>query len=367
MIFTVGFGLFEIPNTIAQTHTVIKATYYSYFTIGLADKMRKKIFTDIEKFYEVSTSLTQILNWMRKKFNRLSVQESRDIEKEMIDKILNRMPVYLVIEIENQYKKGKDRRQKYQKEIQYYEQVNIGVKRISDLDSIMKDKIELYQRSKVKYLRSVLDAVYYEEIDQAIHSGQECLRSHFTGFYGKNFFFKAFPELELVWFGFFYGFFQKALFLVCTALSFTIVGAELTLWARRLYWEGDNLLRFLKIDEQAGEVFWFHVILLIVGTLAAYLINASMIGYNKIRAFNNEFHEGHTSTRTLLTSAHFIVKITGPILFNLVMILLGTLHYFNDVNKNDNLRRLMLSDAFKLFPQKKSENFNIVYEGVVPC
>lgn len=125
------------------------------------------------------------------KYNKI---EDLRLEAYYLNKINCQIPVHIVIELECKHKQSKSRREIHEKALSKYSSKIMSVNELVDFNSEMLQLVHRFNLSKTKYIKQVLDGVYFEILTESIKKGDRKLPSTTRAYYGKNFIFRCFPR-----------------------------------------------------------------------------------------------------------------------------------------------------------------------------
>ena len=311
---SIGQGIFRLPAEIYSHLSLPHCISTSYFNYSYASAVKAKVLEDIEEKYTTVNALIE-------KFSPAYLKDG--VENRTLDRIIKIFPVDLIIDIESSYRFASDRDEKFGNLLDYIKgRQNYSVLELEGLEAIVLDRIRLYRRAKLNYYKSLLEVVYWEEVEKSVTQGHEYLASQYTPYFSRPVLFQALPELEMLWYHFL---FHKAqilkLLFSCFGIGVFIV-ATMTLIVRAevgwTYSPAYEIAKFFIKHKTLG----IHILVILIGTFILLGWEVCRAGLDTFKIFRQEFYLDHTPEEAFLSSIFFRTKLGPPLLLMVNYILM---------------------------------------------
>lgn len=302
---TLGLGLLRQPGEILSQLTLLKCISNGYYSFGYCSTTKEKVYQEIEKIYSA-------VECFRDKFKTTAAASQ---ELAVLSRIKRIVPVDVLIEIESSWRKTEDRHKKYHSLADYIKKrPQYTIEELEAYESVLLVQLRLYRRAKLNYYKSLVEVVYWEEIEKGVSIGSEFLSSHYTNYFARPVIFRALPELEMAWYSFLFPA-VKLISLILTIIYVIVLFCSIV-----------GLTIRSEFDFEFSPAFWIatfipksklitqHVLLVICAIVIGMTFRIAMKGVNTFKIFRHEFYDGHTPEEAFVSSAFFVTKLSPPIL-----------------------------------------------------
>jgi len=312
LICALSYGLIRVPMQAWENRDLKIILGYHYFMTKAHHEAKKESIYSLEVQYSI---LTELKNKVEK------VITADDPRPQVLEKMQESIPISILKHLEMNLGLNKDyMRSKYLKK-QF-----VTMQDLVDFNYYLKSAIWDYEMCDHLYDKNLINVYYYSRIQECIEQGDKFVEDKFTPFKQRELLFKIIPGFEYSWYRRWQKLFAFVMLIVLTGLSALVFLGELHMYFQFAFVANclDSILYF-------GGTYQLYVIFFFVLIFFGYMIYVSCYSIFSIKIFGfYGFYPHKTDPLTYLTFVYHMSKLTYPLCYTTLYILLGRSHHLED-------------------------------------
>lgn len=174
-----------------KTRDVARTLGFFLTKTGEIHKTKQVSFSEVKKIYVVELA-QQAIKELRKNPESMAVLRTED-SQEILEKNFRAIPTHIVLSLEKSMSMRRHAAQSSLWKVTWDEKTSVD--QLLQLFRDMKRQIRWHRSMYILYYKSLVNSVYFGEVQQALDKRKAWILSILSDFFENSLLFKAFPEL----------------------------------------------------------------------------------------------------------------------------------------------------------------------------